>query len=34
MDLQVHSDEFLPQPEQTPSWIGLPHFLHGVHPQD
>jgi hypothetical protein len=30
--LQVQSADFLPQPEQTPFSIGLPHFLHGVQP--
>jgi len=29
----VHSAAGLPQPEQTLSLIGLPHFLHGEHPQ-
>jgi hypothetical protein len=31
--LQVHSEDFLPHPLQTPFLIGLPHFLHGLHPQ-
>jgi hypothetical protein len=30
--LHVHSEDFLPQPEQTFFSIGLPHFLHGVQP--
>lgn len=30
--LQVHSDDFFWQPEQTPFSMGLPHFSHGEHP--
>jgi hypothetical protein len=30
---QLHSLAGFPQPLQTLSLIGLPHFLHGVHPQ-
>jgi hypothetical protein len=30
--LQVHFAAGLLQPEQTPSIISFPHFLHGVHP--
>jgi len=29
---QVQSLAGFPQPEQTLSLIGLPHFLHGEHP--
>jgi hypothetical protein len=29
---QVHSLEGLPQPEQTPFSMGMPHFLQGEHP--
>jgi hypothetical protein len=32
--LQVHFAAGLPQPEQTPFSIGLPHFLQGEQPQD
>ena len=32
--LQVHCAAFLLHPLQTPFSIGLPHFLHGVHPHD
>jgi hypothetical protein len=32
--LQVHWAAFLLHPLQTPFSIGLPHFLHGVHPHD
>jgi hypothetical protein len=32
LGLQLHSEDFLPQPEQTPFSTGLPHFLHGVQP--
>jgi len=34
LTLQVHSEASFLQPEQTPFSIGIPHFLHGVHPQD
>ena len=32
--LQVHCEDFLPQPEQTLFLIGLPHLPQGEHPHD